>query len=147
MPEGGILACDASTDQNRFVGVRAVVANDVVELKVEFIVDSMTEMWLEVERVMGDPNVQMLIGPTYEIHVPKHLARRTTTAGQKELVKYSGLVKAMIAEKKIRHRGERTLAEHMCRAVLIRTSDGVLISSHRSPRTHRVGSLFGVGYR
>jgi hypothetical protein len=67
MPEGGILACDASTDQNRFVGVRAVVANDVVELKVEFIVDSMTEMWLEVERVMGDPNVQMLIGPTYEI--------------------------------------------------------------------------------
>jgi hypothetical protein len=147
MPEGGILACDASTDQNRFVGVRAVVANDVVELKVEFIVDSMTEMWLEVERVMGDPNVQMLIGPTYEIHVPKHLARRTTTAGQKELVKYSGLVKAMIAEKKIRHRGERTLAEHMCRAVLIRTSDGVLISRIAVPRPHRVGSLFRVGYR
>jgi hypothetical protein len=133
MPEGGILACDASADQNRFVGVRAVIAKDVVELKVEFIVDSMTEMWQEIERVMTDQTVQLLIGPTYEIHVPKPLARRTTTAGQKELVKYTGLVKAMIAESKVRHRGERTLAEHVCRSVQIRTSDGVMISSHRSP--------------
>ena len=133
MPEGGILACDASADQNRFVGVRAVVANNTVELKVEFIVDSMTEMWQEIERVMSDQTVQLLIGPTYEIHVPKPLARRTTTGGQKELVKYTGLVKAMIAESKVRHRGERTLAEHVCRAVQIRTSDGVMISSHRSP--------------
>ena len=133
MPEGGILACDASADQNRFVGVRAVVAQDVVQLKVEFIVDSMTEMWTEIERVMSDQTVQLLIGPTYEIHVPKPLARRCTTGGQKELVKYTGLVKAMIAESKVRHRGERTLAEHVCRAVQIRTSDGVMISSHRSP--------------
>jgi len=133
MPDGGILACDASADQNRFVGVRAVVANDVIELKVEFIVDSMTEMWAQIERVMVDQTVQLLIGPTYEIHVPKPLARRCTTAGQKELVKYTGLVKAMIAESKVRHRGERTLAEHVCRATQIRTSDGVMISSHRSP--------------
>ena len=133
MPEGGILACDASADQNRFVGVRAVVANDVVELKVEFIVDSMSQMWAEVERVMVDQTVQLLIGPTYEMHVPKPLARRCTTGGQKELTKYTGLVKAMIAENKVRHRGERTLAEHICRAVQIRTSDGVLISSARSP--------------
>lgn len=133
MPDGGILACDASADQNRFVGVRAVVAQDVVQLKVEFIVDSMTEMWQEIERVMTDQTVQLLIGPTYEIHVPKPLARRCTTGGQKELVKYTGLVKAMIAESKVRHRGERTLAEHVCRAVQIRTSDGVMISSHRSP--------------
>ena len=133
MPEGGILACDASADQNRFVGVRAVVANDVVELKVEFIVDSMSQMWAEVERVMVDQTVQLLIGPTYEMHVPKPLARRCTTGGQKELTKYTGLVKAMIAENKVRHRGERTLAEHICRAVQIKTSDGVLISSARSP--------------
>jgi len=133
MPDGGILACDASADQNRFVGVRAVVAQDVVQLKVEFIVDSMSEMWQEIERVMTDQTVQLLIGPTYEIHVPKPLARRCTTGGQKELVKYTGLVKAMIAESKVRHRGERTLAEHVCRAVQIRTSDGVMISSHRSP--------------
>ena len=133
MPDGGILACDASADQNRFVGVRAVVANDVVELKVEFIVDSMSQMWAEVERVMVDQTVQLLIGPTYEMHVPKPLARRCTTGGQKELTKYTGLVKAMIAENKVRHRGERTLAEHICRAVQIRTSDGVLISSARSP--------------
>jgi hypothetical protein len=133
MPDGGFLACDASADQNRFVGVRAVVAGDVVEIKVEFIVDSMTEMWAEVERVLGDQTVQLLIGPTYEMHVPKTLARRTSTAGQKELTKYTGLVKAMIAENKVRHRGERTLAEHVCRAVQIRTSDGVLISSARSP--------------
>ena len=133
MPDGGFLACDASADQNRFVGVRAVVAGDVVEIKVEFIVDSMTEMWAEVERVLSDQTVQLLIGPTYEMHVPKTLARRTSTAGQKELTKYTGLVKAMIAETKVRHRGERTLAEHVCRAVQIRTSDGVLISSARSP--------------
>ena len=43
------------------------------------------------------------------------------------------IVKAMIAESKVRHRGERTLAEHICRAVQIKTSDGVLISSARSP--------------
>lgn len=133
MPDGGFLACDASADQNRFVGVRAVVAGDVVELKVEFIVDSMSEMWAEVERVLSDQTVQLLIGPTYEMHVPKTLVRRTSTAGQKELTKYTGLVKAMIAESKVRHRGERTLAEHVCRAVQIRTSDGVLISSARSP--------------
>ena len=133
MPDGGFLACDASADQNRFVGVRAVVAGDVVEIKVEFIVDSMTEMWAEIERVLGDQTVQLLIGPTYEMHVPKTLARRTSTAGQKELTKYTGLVKAMIAESKVRHRGERTLAEHVCRSVQIRTSDGVLISSARSP--------------
>jgi len=90
-------------------------------------------MWAEVERVMTDQSVQLLIGPTYEMHVPKTLTRRTTTSGQKELTKYTGLVKAMIAENKVRHRGERTLAEHICRAVQIKTSDGVLISSARSP--------------
>jgi hypothetical protein len=133
MPAGGVLSVDASSDQARFVGVRGIVNGEHIDLCVEFIVDSMTEMWAEVERVMADTTTQMAIGATLEIHVPKHLVRRTSRAGQQELLKYSGLVKAMINESKVRHRGEKTLGEHMCRAVLAKTSNGVVLSSQKSP--------------
>jgi hypothetical protein len=83
--------------------------------------------------VLTDTTVQLAIGASFEGLVPKIWERRTTLAGIKELTKYSGLVKALINEKKICHNNSKILAEHFCRGILVKTSTGVLLSSQRSP--------------
>jgi hypothetical protein len=133
MPAGGILAVDSSVDDARYVGVRSVVADNKAHVCVEFVANSEDQMWAEIERVMADQTVQLALTPTLEIHCPPVLSRRTTIVGYGELLKFSSLVRSMLVEGKVTQRGQRTLTEHVCRAVLTKTAQGTVLSSQKSP--------------
>jgi hypothetical protein len=132
-PEGGILAVDSSVDEARYIGVRSVVHNQQVFTKIEFVVDTEAEMWTHVERVMTHPSVLLLVTPTLEIHVPTALKRRYQLTGYAELIRYTSLVRNMILEGKVLHDGNQTLAEHVNRATGVRTAQGYVLSSQKSP--------------
>ena len=133
MPSGGVLAVDSSVDESRYVGVRSAVADGKAHVAVEFIASSEDQMWEEVRRVMADSQTQLALTPTLEIHCPPELARRMTIVGYGELLKFSALVRSMLIEGKVTQRGQRTLTEHVCRAVLTRTAQGTVLSSQKSP--------------
>ena len=133
MPPGGVLTVDSSVDDSRYVGVRSIVVDGKCQICVEFVVNTEDEMWEEIARVMVDTSVQLAITPSLDLHTPTILRRRTSTVGYGELLKYTGLVQKMIMEGKVKHRGELSLAEHMNRACLIKSGQGVSLSSAKSP--------------
>lgn len=134
MPDGGILAIDSSLDESRYVGVRAFRRDDKkIQVTPAFIVESEDELWIEVEKLMADRELKLAVSPSLEIHAPKAWAPRTRTVGYGELLKWTGLVRAMINEGKVEHNGELALAEHVGRAVLVKQSGNVVLSSQKSP--------------
>ena len=135
MPDGGVLSVETSLDENRFVGVRAAVdTHGKTHVHVEFVVDNETEMWDLVSDVMQDPKVQLSVTPSLEIHIPTHLQRRSCVVGYGELVKFTPLMKTMVTEGRVAHHGHLLLAEHVQRAVIVRTSGGnIVLSSQKSP--------------
>jgi hypothetical protein len=133
MPPGGILSVDSSVDDARYCGVRAVEVEGTVIVQTEFVVETEADMWTAIARVMENTEVQLLITPTLEIHVPVNLRRRTTVTGYAELTRFTSLVRSMIHEGKVKHHGESLLADHVSRAVLVKTPSGAVISSQRSP--------------
>jgi len=133
IPEGGILACDSSIDDSRYVGVRASQGPDGVQVHVEFVVEKEDAMWAEIERIMADPKIQLAITPGLEIHTPLPLRRRTETVGYGELARYTTMVRSMIIEGKLWHDGSVALAEHVQRAVLVKTQASQVVSSQKSP--------------
>lgn len=133
MPAGGVLAVDSSLDDSRYVGVRSVQIPEGVQVHVEFVAETEDEMWNQIRRVMDDPNVQLTITPGLEIHTPFNLKRRTTTFGYGELTKYTDLIRKAITERRLWHNGSAALAEHVNRAVLVKTNATYVVSSKRSP--------------
>ena len=133
MPPGGILAVDSSVDEARYVGVRAVQIDKQVMVTVEFVVDSETELWDRVNTVMADRQTMLMVTPSLEIHVPPALRQRYKLTGYAELLRYSGLVQKMILEGRVLHTGSTALAEHISRAVMVKTAQGVVLSSQKSP--------------
>jgi phage terminase large subunit-like protein len=134
MPAGGVLSVETSLDENRFVGVRAATVNGKTQVHVEFVVDSETQMWDEVQRVMADHSVQLAITPSLEIHLPPALNRRYIVVGYGELVRYTPTLKTMVGEGRVSHDGHLLLAEQVQRAVIVRTSGGnIVLSSQKSP--------------
>ena len=133
IPEGGILAVDSSLDDSRYVGVRAAQGPDGVQVHVEFVVDKEDQMWAEIDRVMADTKVTLAITPGLEIHTPLPLRRRTETVGYGELSRFTSIVRSMIVEGKLWHDGSVALAEHVQRAVLVKTQANLVVSSQKSP--------------
>jgi hypothetical protein len=133
MPDGGFLSVDSSVDDARYVGVRAAEVDGKVIVQTEFVTETEADMWAAIARVMENPEVQLLITPTLDIHVPLSLRRRTTITGYAELTKYTTLVRSMIHEGNVKHHGETLLADHCGRAVLVKTPSGAVVSSQRSP--------------
>lgn len=132
-PDGGVLAVDSSIDEARYIGVRSVTVGQQVFTRVEFVVDNESEMWENVTRIMKHPSVLLLVTPTLEIHVPTALHRRYQLTGYAELLRYTSLVRKMIVEGKVLHDGNQTMSEHCARAVLVKTAQGAVISSQKSP--------------
>ena len=133
MPEGGYLMVDCSVNENRYVGVRAAMSGEQVIVHTEFVCDLEADMWDHVARVMADSKVQLLISPTLEIHVPRVYDRRYTIAGYAELLRYTSLVQKMVLEGRVLHTGSMQLEEHVQRAVLVKTAQGAVLSSQKSP--------------
>ncbi len=134
MPAGGVLSVETSLDEARFVGVRSAFDGKQTHVTVEFVVDSETQMWEEIDRVMTDHRVQLSVTPSLEIHVPTHLQRRMCVVGYGELVKFTPLMKTMVMEGRVVHHGHLLLSEHVQRAVIVRTAGGnIVLSSQKSP--------------
>ena len=133
-PIGGVLSIDSSIDDSRYVGVRSVANDDgSVTCTVEFTTESEQAMWLQVERVLTDQSVQLAITPTLDVHLPEMYRRRSTVVGYGELLKFTPLIRGMIIEGRLWHTGENSLAEHVNRAVMVKTLGGSALSSQKSP--------------
>jgi phage terminase large subunit-like protein len=133
MPAGGVLAVDSSISEARYVGVRAVQMDHKTIVHVEFVVDTEDEMWRQIDRVMQDKSTTLAITPTLEIHMPTQYSRRYSVVGYGELLRYTTLVQKMILEDKVAHTGSTALAEHLGRAVMVKTAQGAVLSSQKSP--------------
>lgn len=133
MPTGGVLAVDISVDESRYVGVRAVSTTTGVLVAAEFVVDSETKLWAEVERICTDATVQLRVTPGLEVHTPLHLRRRMEIRGYRELLTGTTIARNMITEGRVFHTGQAILAEHINRAVAVKSQNSVALSSQRSP--------------
>jgi len=134
MPPGGVLAVEASTDESRYMAVRAVNTGTKTMVAVAFNVDTQAEMWRRVETMMKEtPQLRLAIPPSLEIHCPPALERRRVIVGYRELLKWTLTVRSMIIENKVGHHGEASLGEHVERAVMVKHQGSVALSSTRSP--------------
>ena len=104
-----------------------------VIVETAFSVDSEAQMWGEVVRIMADPKIMLGVTPSLEIHTPPDLRRRMTIVGYAELIKWTAMARSMIVEDRVRHTGDIGLAEHMARAVSVKTNQAIVLSSQKSP--------------
>jgi hypothetical protein len=134
MPDGGVLAVEASSDDHRFVGVRAVANGETVLVTVEFIVDNLNDLWKSIEECkQNHKGLQVVVAASLDLHLPKSLHGRAVLVGVKELQKWTTLVRSMIMSKQVRHTGESLLVEQVDRTVLSKHNGVNTISSARSP--------------
>ena len=134
VPAGGVLAIEQSIDECRYVAVRAVRVENKTVVTTAFDVDNMAEMWACVDReVARDPQLRIAITPVLETHCPPKHERRRTIVGYRELLKWTLAVRSLIVENRIGQTGEKLLAEHVERAVMIKHQGSVALSSTRSP--------------
>ena len=134
MPAGGVIAIEASMDESRFFGVRASPLPDGrVVCTVAFMAETYSELWEKIHNEAKDLSVRFAISPTIDVHCPPNFERRRVVVGYGEILKYTPVVKQMIHEGRVLHMGETMLAEHVQRAVAVRTQGSVAVSSQRSP--------------
>ena len=124
---------DSSIDDSRYVGVRAVPVGDKIAVDVAFQATSLDDMWDRIAEIMTDKTITLAVTPTFELHLPAQYTRRFTMVGYSELLKYTALIRSMIIEGRVVHNGSRALAEHMNRAVAVKTAKGLVLSSQKSP--------------
>jgi len=128
------LAVDSSLDDSRYVGVLASAdPQGYTHVKTGFVCNTLAEMQEKIVELMGDPLMKLAITPTLEAHIAPYLDKRKIVVGYGELLKYTGLVKNLIVEGRLRHSGEVALTEHMNRAVAIKQQHAFALSSKRSP--------------
>jgi hypothetical protein len=134
-PAGGVLAVDSSSDSSKYVGIRCGLTEEGnIIATVQFSTESLKDMWIHVNKAMDeDLKLRLAISPALDLHTPEKLERRRQIFGYAEVLKFTGLTRSLILEKRIYHRGEELLATHVNRAVLARANGQVVISSQRSP--------------
>ena len=134
LPPNGVLAIEASQEDHRFVGVRAVTSGEQVLVTVEFIVDNLRDLWASVDQCRKDnPKLTLAIGASLDLHLPSTIRGTAILVGTRELQRWTTLVRSMIQSGQVRHTGESIFIEQMNRAVLTRTNGINAISSSRSP--------------
>jgi hypothetical protein len=134
IPDGGTVAIETSLTDDRYFATRAVVLDDRrTVVTVEFVCDTYDEMLQHVERLAKNPSIKFAISPSIDIHWPLLLERRRAIVGYGEILKFTPRIKSMIHEKLLWHTGETMLAEHVQRAVAVRSQNSIALSSQRSP--------------
>ncbi len=134
IPSGGVVAIESSLDDSRYSATRCVNLSDGrVLVTVAFIAESITELWDNVQELAKDPTIRFALSPTVDATCPPNIERRRVVVGYAELGRFTPLAKNMIAEARLLHTGEKLLAEHVQRAVAVRTDNTIVLSSKRSP--------------
>lgn len=132
--DGGVLAVESSTDDNTFVGIRAVDDAGTVRVNVEFVASTLPELWDAVQAsVASHKGIKLAVGGSLDLHIPRELHGRVTICGVREIQKWTTLVLSMLKAGQVRHHGEHTLIEQVTRAVLAKHSGMLTVSSSRSP--------------
>lgn len=127
-----VLAVEIAPDDGRYYGlVGRPLPDGRVLLEVAFQVNDAAHAWAEVRRLLPG-GATLAVTPPLEIHVPPEMRARSTTVGYGELVKWTSIVRSMIQEGRIVHRGDVSLADHMARAVAAKTTAGLVLSTARS---------------
>lgn len=130
---GGVLVAEVSTDGRRFSALRAVTEAEVTHVEVSGIYDTEHELWAHITDVMTDRTVSLAISPTLEVHLPEDLKERYRTVGFGEIQKWTSLVRSAAYDRRVTHRGQGLLDEHVARAVGVKTQGGYCVSSTKSP--------------
>jgi phage terminase large subunit-like protein len=132
---GGVLACEVSVDDGRYVGIRVNLnADQQLTATVALMADTVHNFWVKVrEQLELNTGLQLAISPTLDNNCPPELARRRIIVGYQEITRYTAAVKQMIVEGRLHHTGETMLAEHVGRAVAVKTPGTIALSSNKSP--------------
>jgi hypothetical protein len=134
MPTGGVLAIESAIDESRYVGVRAVQDGQYTRCRIVFVADTIKEMWEYVAaEIEQSPMLKLALVPSIDLHCPPIYAHRKTVVGHREVVKWTGAVRALITEKRITHSGQAQLIDQVERAVAIKHNGVLTLSSTRSP--------------
>ena len=133
LPAGGVLAVDSSIDESQYIGVRAQhLEGGRVGCEIAFIASSLHEMWERIAEIA--PTVEHLaLTPSLEALAPLDLERKKVIVGYAELITHTATVRSFINEGRLAHTGSTLLSEHVNRAVGIKTPQGYVVSSQRSP--------------
>ena len=132
IPAGGVVAVDSSIDESIYCGVRAQrMEDDLIAVTVEFLADSLAGCWSALEAAAESCDQVALTPSLFDI-APPALTRKKVQVGYAELATHTGTIKQLISEGRIVHTGEQMLAEHVDRAVGVKTQRGYALSSQRS---------------
>jgi len=132
IPAGGVLAVDSSIDESLYCGVRAQrVGDDRIGVTVEFLADSLAQCWRSIGEAATSCDAIALTPSLFDI-APPELERKKVQVGYAELATHTGTIRQLIMEGRIIHTGEQMLAEHVDRAVGVRTQRGYALSSQKS---------------
>jgi len=134
MPNGGVLAIEQSQDESRFCGIRAALNGDGnIQIKQEFVVDTLAECWQAVEQICKDTTTRLMITPAFEMTMPTRFAHRSSMVGNRELQRWTQVARSAIIEQRVRHDGSTLLSQHIDRAVAVKNQGALTLSSLRSP--------------
>ena len=132
IPAGGVLAVDSSIDESLYCGVRAQrMPDDLIGVTVEFLADSLAGCWRAIEAAAGDCERIALTPSLFDI-APPALDRKKVQVGYAELATHTATIRSLITEGRVVHTGEQMLAEHVDRAVGVKTQRGYALSSQKS---------------
>lgn len=132
-PPWTCLTVDSSSDGSRFVGLLGGADPDGnVHVRMAFVTHSEAEAWEHIAEHIPSGGI-LAITPSLDIHCPPAYESRKTTVGHGEIVKWTGIVRGMIREKRVRHYDQTILTEHVGRAVSYNSRNGMGLSSEKSP--------------
>ena len=133
IPTGGVISVEASMDESRYFATKSVSLSDGRTcVSVAFTAETTKELWAHVAALAADPTIKFIFSPTIDAHCPPVFERRRVVMGYKEILQYTPIVRNMISEGRLVHTGEAMLAEHVCRAVMVRTQGSIAVSSQKS---------------
>ena len=132
IPAGGVLAVDSSMDESLYCGVRAQrVGDDLIGVTVEFLADSLAGCWKAVNE-SATTCERIALTPSLFDLAPPALDRKKVCVGYAELATHTATIRQLITEGRVVHTGEQMLAEHVDRAVGVKTQRGYALSSQKS---------------
>lgn len=131
---GGVLAVEVSLDDGRYVAVR-VNANTagILTATVAFMCETLTQVWEHIRKQLAsNAGLAIAITPTLDTNCPTDLQRKRVIVGYQEIGRYTSMVRQLINEGRVAHTGETMLAEHVGRAVAVKTPGAIALSSQKS---------------
>jgi hypothetical protein len=134
LPAGGVVAVEVDFNDSHYYATRSVLLPDGrIGVTVAFTCDTQTQLWDHIAKLAKDPSIQFALTPTIDLQCPPSIERRRVVVGYAEILKWTPAIQGLIRERQIVHTGEMALAEHVVRAVSVRTQGSIAVSSQRSP--------------